>query len=57
MNPSGGALAGNVQMASGLLRFVEAADAVHAGTADRAVAHATSGPCLQHNMVAVLEGG
>ncbi len=26
------------------------------GTADRGVAHATSGPCLQQNLVAVLEG-
>jgi hypothetical protein len=26
------------------------------GQADRAVAHATSGPALQQNLVAVLEG-
>jgi hypothetical protein len=28
-----------------------------AGEADRALVHATSGPCLQQNLVAVLEGG
>jgi hypothetical protein len=43
-------------MAAGLVRFAEAADRVHAGSADRAVAHSTSGPCLQQNLVAVLEG-
>jgi hypothetical protein len=43
-------------MAAGLFRFVEAADRIHAGTADRAVAHCTSGPMLQQNLVAVLEG-
>jgi hypothetical protein len=26
------------------------------GGADRALAHATSGPCLQQNLVCVLEG-
>ena len=26
------------------------------GSADRGVAHATSGPCLQQNLVTVLEG-
>ncbi len=56
VNPSGGPLAGNCLMAAGLERFGEAARRIWAGDADRAVAHATSGPCLQHNMVAVLEG-
>ena len=28
-----------------------------AGEAERGVAHTTSGPCLQHNLVAVLEKG
>ena len=55
-NPSGGALCANPQMAAGLARFIEAATRVIDGTADRAVAHATSGPCLQQNLVAVLEG-
>jgi acetyl-CoA acetyltransferase len=56
VNPSGGALAANVVMASGLIRLGEAATRVTAGEGDRAVAHATSGPCLQQNLVCVLEG-
>ncbi|MEU1516389.1 thiolase domain-containing protein [Streptomyces sp. NPDC005811] len=56
VNPSGGALAANPIMAAGLLRIGEAAAAVHRGESDRALAHATSGPCLQQNLVAVLEG-
>lgn len=56
INPSGGALAGHTMMASGLMRIAEAANRIADGTADRAVAHATAGPCLQQNLVAVLEG-
>ena len=56
VNPSGGALAGNVVMAAGLDRIGEAATRIIDGSAGRAVAHATSGPCLQQNLVAVLEG-
>ncbi|GLW50282.1 lipid-transfer protein [Streptomyces sp. NBRC 14336] len=56
VNPSGGALAANPVMAAGLIRLGEAAAAIHRGEADRALAHATSGPCLQQNLVAVLEG-
>lgn len=56
VNPSGGALAANPPMTAGLIRFGEAANRVMSGDADRAVAHATSGVCLQHNLVAVLEG-
>lgn len=55
LNPSGGALASNPMMATGLVRFGEAARRITAGEADRAVAHATSGPCLQQNLVGVLE--
>ncbi len=55
INPSGGALAANPVMSAGLARIGEAADAVRAGRARRAVAHATSGPCLQQNLVCVLE--
>jgi acetyl-CoA acetyltransferase len=55
INPSGGPLAGNPVMVAGLERFVEAAGRIHKREADRAVAHATSGPCLQQNLVAVLE--
>ncbi|MGW3911046.1 thiolase domain-containing protein [Streptomyces sp. NPDC005070] len=56
VNPSGGALAANPIMAAGLIRMGEAAARVHRGESDRALAHATSGPCLQQNLVAVLEG-
>ncbi|MFJ6388267.1 thiolase domain-containing protein [Streptomyces sp. NPDC091972] len=56
VNPSGGALAANPMMAAGLARIGEAAARVHRGESDRALAHATSGPCLQQNLVAVLEG-
>lgn len=56
INPSGGALAANPLMSGGLIRIGEAASRIAAGQADRAVAHATSGPCLQQNLVCVLEG-
>jgi acetyl-CoA acetyltransferase len=56
VNPSGGPLAANPVMAAGLIRLGEAAARIHRGESDRALAHATSGPCLQQNLVAVLEG-
>jgi len=56
INPSGGALAGNPIMAVGLSRIGECAARIWSGEADRAIAHATSGPCLQQNLVCVLEG-
>ncbi|MER7699287.1 thiolase domain-containing protein [Streptomyces sp. NPDC096095] len=56
VNPSGGALAANPMMAAGLSRLGEAAARIHRGESDRALAHATSGPCLQQNLVDVLEG-
>jgi acetyl-CoA acetyltransferase len=56
INPSGGALCANPIMATGLIRFGEVARRISAGEADRGLAHATSGPCLQQNLVAVLEG-
>ena len=40
---------------SGLIRIGEASRAIWSGRADRAVAHATSGPCLQQNLVCVME--
>jgi hypothetical protein len=43
-------------MAVGLARVAEAARAVAEDGAARAVAHATSGQCLQQNLVCVLEG-
>ena len=55
VNPSGGALASNPVMVAGLVRLGEAARRISAGEADRALAHATSGPCLQQNLVCVLE--
>lgn len=55
VNPSGGALASNPMMVAGLLRIGEAAARISAGAGKRAVAHATSGPCLQQNLVCVLE--
>jgi acetyl-CoA acetyltransferase len=56
INPSGGALAANPMMAAGLIRIGEAAQRILDGDAKRAVAHATSGPCLQQNLVCLLEG-
>ena len=56
INPSGGALAANSMMVAGLTRIGEAANAIWNGNARRALGHATSGPCLQQNLVCVLEG-
>lgn len=55
INPSGGALAANPMMVAGLARIGEAAMRVSQGDGTRAIAHATSGPCLQQNLVCVLE--
>ena len=55
INPSGGALAANPVMAAGLIRIGEAAQRIMDGNAKRALAHATSGPCLQQNLVCVME--
>jgi acetyl-CoA acetyltransferase len=58
INPSGGPLGeGWPYIVSGLVRVGEAARRVHSGEASRAVALATSGPCLQQNLVCVLEAG
>ncbi len=56
VNPSGGPLAANPVMVAGLTRIGEVAQRIMDGSAERGVAHATSGPCLQQNLVAVLEG-
>lgn len=53
VNPSGGPLAGNPMFAAGLARIGEAATRLKSG--ERALAHATSGPALQQNLVCVLE--
>jgi acetyl-CoA acetyltransferase len=55
VNPSGGALAANPMMVAGLTRIGEAAQRILDGRAARTLAHATSGPCLQQNLVCVLE--
>ncbi len=56
INPSGGPLAGNPVMATGLVRVIEAARRIQDGPAKRGLAHASSGACLQQNLVCVLEG-
>jgi acetyl-CoA acetyltransferase len=56
ISPSGGPLGANPVMATGLIRIGEAAARIFDGAAVRALAHASSGPCLQHNLVCVLEG-
>jgi acetyl-CoA acetyltransferase len=56
INPSGGPLASNPVMSAGLIRIGEVARRISSGDAQRGVAHATSGPCLQQNLVCVLEG-
>ena len=55
INPSGGALAANPMFSAGLARIGEAARRIHSGEARKTLAHATSGPVLQQNLVAVLE--
>ncbi len=55
MNPSGGTLSGHIFMSHGLERVGEVAQRIIKGDAGRGVAHSTSGPCLQQNLVAVLE--
>ena len=56
VNPSGGALAANPMFSAGLERIGFAARHIFDGSAQRVLAHATSGPALQQNLVAVLEG-
>jgi acetyl-CoA acetyltransferase len=56
VNSSGGAFGANTYIVAGLSRIGAAASRILDGTARSAVAHATSGPCLQQNLVCVLEG-
>ena len=56
VNPSGGALAANPMFSAGLERIGFAAQHIWNGSAQRTLAHATSGPALQQNLVAVMEG-
>jgi acetyl-CoA acetyltransferase len=55
VNPTGGALPADPIMVTGLIRIGEAAAAILRGDAQRAVGHATNGPCLQHNLLCLLE--
>lgn len=55
MSPSGGALAAETPMVSGLVRIGEAANLIRHGGMRRTVAHAAQGAALQHNLVCVLE--
>jgi len=56
VNPSGGALSANPMFVAGLERIGFAAQHIWSGSAERVLAHATSGPALQQNLVAVMEG-
>jgi acetyl-CoA acetyltransferase len=56
VNPSGGAVGAHPFIVAGLNRIGEAARRVLDGSAKSAIAHATSGPCLQQNLVCLLEG-
>jgi acetyl-CoA acetyltransferase len=56
VNPSGGALAANPMFVAGLERIGFAAQHIWSESAQRVLAHATSGPALQQNLVAVMEG-
>jgi acetyl-CoA acetyltransferase len=56
INPSGGAFGANAYIVTGLARIGAAANLILDGAANTAVAHATSGPCLQQNLVCVLGG-
>ena len=56
VNTSGGPLAANPIMATGLVRIAEAARHIRDLGRSRTLAHATSGPCLQQNLVCIMEG-
>jgi acetyl-CoA acetyltransferase len=56
VNPSGGALVSNPPMVAGLTRIGEAFRQIHDHGRRRTLGHASSGPCLQQNLVCVLEG-
>ena len=56
INPSGGPLAANPVMATGLVRISEAASQIRDKGKHRTLGHSTSGPCLQQNLVCILEG-
>jgi acetyl-CoA acetyltransferase len=55
INPSGGVLTGNPMFAAGLVRIGAAAGEIISARAGRVLAHATSGPALQQNLVCTME--
>jgi acetyl-CoA acetyltransferase len=55
VNPSGGPLVANPIMVSGLIRIGEAFRQINEHGKHRTLGHASSGPCLQQNLVCVLE--
>src|SRR5918994_1743130 len=55
VSPSGGGLVADPVMVTGLVRIGEAFRQVNEHGKSRVVAHASSGPCLQQNLVCVLE--
>lgn len=56
INPSGGALTGNPMFSAGGIRVGETARRVWSGEISTGLAHATSGPALQQNLLCLLEG-
>ena len=54
-NLSGGPLVGNVMMCAGLDAIGKAYESLKENQLTHGLAHATSGPCLQHNMLVHLE--
>ncbi len=64
INPSGGAIGGNPQCATGLIRIIEAvkqirgeANGYQVSGAKKAIASGQIGMCAQNNILYVLEGG
>ena len=55
INKSGGVLSGNIMMAAGLDRAGHVFKQINEGQINRGLAHATSGPCLQQNMLILME--
>ncbi|HSV40748.1 MAG TPA: thiolase domain-containing protein [Nocardioidaceae bacterium] len=55
VNPSGGVLQSNPMFSAGAIRIGEAAARIWDGTASKTLAHATSGPALQQNLLCLME--
>lgn len=56
INPSGGALAADPMIVTGMVRIGRAWREIAENGRQRVLAHASSGPCLQQNLVCVMEG-